>query len=98
MAGAVAGGVPVTAFAVISGSLLLLASRIYNHRKGLDSNMAIFGRPERLALLVLGLLSPDPYSTVLFIAAGFLCLISMVQVLASGMGTRKRNEKATREI
>ena len=46
IAGAVIGGVSSSAFAVIAGSLLLLASRIYNHRKGLNSNAAMFGRPE----------------------------------------------------
>ena len=81
--GAVIGGVPASAFAVIAGSLILMASRIYNHRRGLNSNAAMFGRPERIALLVAGLLSPDPYNTVLFLAAGFLCLVSSAQALAS---------------
>jgi CDP-diacylglycerol--glycerol-3-phosphate 3-phosphatidyltransferase len=90
IAGAVAGGVSSSAFAVIAGSLLLLASRIYNHRKGLNSNAATFGRPERLALLIAGLLSPAPYSTALFLVAGFLCLISSGQILASGMRRNNR--------
>lgn len=80
---AVIGGVPVSAFAVIAGSLVLMASRVYNHRKGLNSNAAMFGRPERITLLVAGLLCPNPYNTVLFITAGLLCLISSVQALAS---------------
>jgi phosphatidylglycerophosphate synthase len=86
--GAVAGGVPVSAFMVIAGSFLLMASRVYNHRKGLNSNAAMFGRPERITLLVAGLLSPDPYNTVLFMVAGFLCLVSSAQALASGMGRK----------
>jgi CDP-diacylglycerol--glycerol-3-phosphate 3-phosphatidyltransferase len=90
IAGAVAGGVSSSAFAVIAGSLLLLASRIYNHRKGLNSNAATFGRPERLALLIAGLLSPAPYSTALFLVAGFLCLVSSGQILASGMRRNNR--------
>jgi CDP-diacylglycerol--glycerol-3-phosphate 3-phosphatidyltransferase len=90
IAGAVIGGVSSSAFAVIAGSLLLLASRIYNHRKGLNSNAAMFGRPERLALLIAGLLSPAPYSTALFLVAGFLCLISSGQILASGMRRNNR--------
>jgi CDP-diacylglycerol--glycerol-3-phosphate 3-phosphatidyltransferase len=90
IAGAVIGGVSSSAFAVIAGSLLLLASRIYNHRKGLNSNAATFGRPERLALLIAGLLSPAPYSTALFLVAGFLCLISSGQILASGMRRNNR--------
>jgi phosphatidylglycerophosphate synthase len=83
IAGAVIGGVSSTALVVIAGSLLLMASRIYNHRKGLDSNAALFGRPERLALLIAGLLSPAPYNAALFLAAGLLCLISSGQILAS---------------
>ncbi|MGA9141433.1 MAG: CDP-alcohol phosphatidyltransferase family protein, partial [Methanocella sp.] len=63
-------------------------SRIYNHRKGLNSNAAMFGRPERLALLIAGLLSPAPYNTVLFLVAGFLCLISSGQILASDHSIR----------
>lgn len=90
--GAVIGGVPVSAFAVIAGSFTLMASRIYNHRKGLDSNAAMFGRPERLILLIVGLLAPAPYNTVLFMAACFLCLVSSAQALASGTGTRKHIE------
>jgi CDP-diacylglycerol---glycerol-3-phosphate 3-phosphatidyltransferase len=85
IAGAVVGGVSSSALAVIAGSLLLMASRIYNHRKGLNSNVAMFGRPERLALLLAGLLSPAPYDTALFLVAGFLCLVSSGQILASGM-------------
>jgi phosphatidylglycerophosphate synthase len=83
IAGAVVGGVSSAAFAVIAGSILLMASRIYNHRKGLNSNAALFGRPERLALLIAGLLSPAPYNTALFLVAGLLCLISSGQILAS---------------
>ena len=84
--GAVIGGAPATAFIVIGGSYLLLAARIYNHRKGLRSDAAMFGRPERITLLVAGLLSPNPYNTVFFLVAGFLCLVSSTQALASGMG------------
>jgi phosphatidylglycerophosphate synthase len=89
IAGAVIGGVSYSSFAVIAGSLLLMASRIYNHRKGLNSNAAMFGRPERLALLIAGLLSPAPYNTALFLVAGLLCLISSGQILATGL--RKNN-------
>jgi CDP-diacylglycerol--glycerol-3-phosphate 3-phosphatidyltransferase len=87
--GVVIGGVSYSAFAVIAGSLLLMATRIYNHRKGLDSNAAMFGRPERLALLIAGLLAPAPYNMALFLAAGFLCLVSSGQILAAG--TRRDN-------
>ena len=84
IAGAVIGGIPPSAFIVIAGSMLLLASRIHNHRRGLNSNAAMFGRPERLTLLIVGLLCPAPLNTVVFIAAGVLCFISSVQALASG--------------
>ena len=85
IAGAVIGGVSPWALIILAGSVLLLASRIYNHRRGLDSNAAMFGRPERLALLITGLLCPAPFNTVIFLTAGFLCFISSGQVLASGM-------------
>jgi phosphatidylglycerophosphate synthase len=88
IAGAVIGGAPVLAFAVIAGSVLLLVSRIYNHRRGLNSNAAMFGRPERIALLVAGLLSPAPYAMTIFVVAGLLCIVSSVQALASGISMR----------
>ncbi len=94
--GAVVGGVPSSAFTVIAGSLFLLASRIYNHRKGLSSDAAMFGRPERLTLLIAGLLSPAPYDTALFLVAGFLCLVSSTQALASCIVAGKLKEKAAR--
>jgi phosphatidylglycerophosphate synthase len=92
--GAVIGGAPPSAFIVVAGSFVLLASRIYNHRKGLNSNAATFGRPERLALLAAGLVSPAPYGTALFAIAGFLCLVSSAQVIASGY----RNNKSRRSL
>jgi CDP-diacylglycerol---glycerol-3-phosphate 3-phosphatidyltransferase len=88
VAGAVAGGVPVSAFAVVAGSFVLLVSRVYNHRRGRNSNAALFGRPERLAVLILGLLVPAPYNTILFAIACALCLVSTVQVLSSGTGRK----------
>ena len=84
VAGAVAGGAPLLAFAVVAGSFVLLAARVYNHRKGLSSNAATFGRPERLGLLLFGLLAPAPYGGVLFLLAGSLCLVSSAQIVASG--------------
>jgi CDP-diacylglycerol---glycerol-3-phosphate 3-phosphatidyltransferase len=88
VAGAVAGGVPAAALAVVAGSFVLLASRVYNHRKGLNSDAALFGRPERLAVLIPGLLAPAPYNTMLFAIACGLCLVSAVQVMMSGMGRK----------
>ena len=90
IAGAVVGGTPTSAFMVIAGSMLLLASRIYNHKRGLSSVAAMFGRPERLALLIAGLLCPAPFDTAFFMAAGILCLISSAQALASGMRQNNR--------
>ncbi|HMK45422.1 MAG TPA: CDP-alcohol phosphatidyltransferase family protein [Methanocella sp.] len=84
--GAVAGGASATAFMVVAGSVLLMASRVHRHRKGLSSDAAMFGRPERLALLIVGLLTPDPWGVILFGVAGFLCVISSVQLLAIGGG------------
>jgi phosphatidylglycerophosphate synthase len=83
--GAVIGGAPILAFAVIAGSVLLMASRVSNHRNGLNSNAAMFGRPERLFLLIVGLVSPAPYNMAIFILAFLLCLVSTAQVLASGI-------------
>jgi phosphatidylglycerophosphate synthase len=93
VAGAFVGGAPATAFLVVGGSLVLLASRIYNHRKGLNSNAAMFGRPERLALLVAGFLCPAPFNAGIFAVAGLLCLVSSAQALASGL--RGKETKAS---
>lgn len=95
--GAVLGGVPATAFLVVLGSFVLLGARVYNHRKGLSSNAAMFGRPERLALLVAGLLCPAPFDTAFFAAAFVLCLVSSAQALASG-NRRELMQKIDRYI
>jgi 2-deoxy-D-gluconate 3-dehydrogenase len=83
--GAVVGGVNFSAYAVVIGSVILMASRIINHRKGLSSDTALFGRPERVGLLLAGLLLPAPYDIGLFVLAGSLCLISSGQIIAYGM-------------
>jgi phosphatidylglycerophosphate synthase len=90
--GAVMGGAPTSAFIVIVGSFILLASRIYNHRKAANSDAAMFGRPERLTLLTLGLIAPVPFDTWLFVFAGFLSVVSSGQVLTSGRGAIPLNE------
>lgn len=87
VAGAVVGGVHPLAFAVVAGSVLLLAARVHNHRKGLDSDAAAVGRPERLALLIAGMLFPYPAGSLLFIADALLCALSSWLVLASGRGS-----------
>ncbi len=80
--GAVIGGVSSIAFFVIIGSLLLMGSRIINHRKGLNSDATTFGRPERVILLLAALIMPSPYSICLFIAAGSICIVSSGQALS----------------
>lgn len=80
--GAVLGGVSASAFLVVLGSFALLGTRVYNHRRGLSSNAAMFGRPERLALLVTGLMCPAPFDTAFFATAFVLCLVSSAQALA----------------
>jgi phosphatidylglycerophosphate synthase len=85
IAGAVLGGAPASAFLVIAGSIALLLSRIYNHRKGLDSNSAMFGRPERLFLLITGLMFSEQYSTAIFVVTFILCIVSSCQALISGI-------------
>ncbi len=90
--GAIIGGVSPLAITVIAGSMLLLASRIHNHRKGLGSDAAVFGRPERLALLIAGMLAPFPVGDLLFIADACLCVVSSYVVLVSGAGPPSRGE------
>jgi phosphatidylglycerophosphate synthase len=93
VAGAVAGGISASAFLVVAGSAVLLASRVYNHRKGVSSDAAMFGRPERLVLLMAGLLCPAPLNSAFFATAGLLCCISSAQALASGFRGNKNNVK-----
>jgi len=94
IAGAIAGGVPATAALVIAGSVLLLASRVHNHRKGLSSDAAIIGRPERLALLVAGMVVASPGDSVLFATNALLCLASSLRVIASGAGTGRGRDRS----
>lgn len=90
VAGAVLGAqAPISAIIVLLGSLALLASRVFNHLRGLNSDAAIFGRPERIMLLVAGLMVSEPYGTVLFITAGICCIVSSVQVILSGVAQEK---------
>jgi len=82
---AVAGGlVSPMAFVVAAGSFPLMAARDHDHIKEADSNAAAFGRPERLTLLIAGLLSPEPLANILFLLAGTCCLISSLQVIIYG--------------
>lgn len=98
VAGAVVGGAPTAAFLVVGGSFLLLASRIYNHLRGLSSDAAMFGRPERLTLLIAGLLASAPFNLALFATACLLCLVSSLQALASGIrSSRDQDHSQIRE-
>jgi phosphatidylglycerophosphate synthase len=90
VAGAVAGGVSPLATGVVVGSVLLMASRVRNHRKGLASDAAMFGRPERLLLLVTGVLLPSPGDVLLSGTNTLLCVVSSCQVLASGARADER--------
>ena len=90
VAGAIAGGVSPLAAGVVAGSVLLMASRVYNHRRGLASDAATFGRPERLLLLVAGMLLPSPGDALLFGTGTLLCIVSSWQVLASGAPAGRR--------
>lgn len=90
--GAVIGGVTPLAITVVAGSVILLASRVRNHRMGLGSDAAVFGRPERLALLIAGMLSPYPASALLFVVDGAACVASSGLVLASSAEVLPRGE------
>ena len=97
VAGAIIGGASLASLIVIGGSYLLLAARIHNHLKGLNSNAAPFSRPERLALLIAGLLAPAPYNLVLFATGGLLCLVSSSMIVALGLKStrsKKRSQQA----
>ena len=85
VAGAVFGaGVPPSAFLVIGGAFALLFARVYSRTHGRDHVFTTFGRPERVALLIAGILSPAPFNTVLFVTAALCCVISSAQILALG--------------
>ena len=55
-----------------------------------------FWRPERLALLIVGVLCPTPINTVLFVAAGLCCVFSYAQILARGITVQ--NERREKEF
>jgi CDP-diacylglycerol--glycerol-3-phosphate 3-phosphatidyltransferase len=93
--GAVFGaGVPPSAFFVIGGAFTLLFARVYGRAHGRGPVFTMFGRPERLALLVVGILSPAPLNTVLFVAAALCCVISSAQILALGRFRRAKIGRA----
>jgi phosphatidylglycerophosphate synthase len=86
IAGAVIGGSPISGLFVVAGSLALLLARVHVHRKDLRSDVARFSRPERLALIIIGLLAPYPFNVMVFLAAGILSFISALKVLSTLRG------------
>jgi phosphatidylglycerophosphate synthase len=80
--GAVLGAhVPLSAFVVVGGAFVLLLARVYGHVHKWGAIATTFGRPERLVLLVAGILSPAPMNMLLFFAAGISCVFASVQIL-----------------
>lgn len=94
IAGAVIGGTPPSALIVVAGSLALLMARVQVHRMGQRSDAARFSRPERLALIIIGLLAPYPINVLIFLAAGVLSSITALQVW---MASRKAGTDARKE-
>jgi phosphatidylglycerophosphate synthase len=94
--GAVVGGSSARAFIVVGGSLVLMLMRVLAHLQGQSSDMASFGRPERLLLLTLGLLVSSPYSDWFFGVAGLLCAISSVQIISKG--SRFKRQRSVRKL
>jgi phosphatidylglycerophosphate synthase len=95
VAGVVLGaGVPPSAFFVIGGAFMLLFARVYARTHGRGTVSTTFGRPERLALLIAGILCPAPLNTVLFVAAALCSVISSAQILALGRSRRAKIERA----
>jgi len=83
--GAVLGAnVPLSAFIVVGGAFALLFVRAYGHEQKWGATTTTFGRPERLAFLIVGILCPTPINTLLFVAAGLCCVFSSAQILAHG--------------
>jgi phosphatidylglycerophosphate synthase len=81
--GAVLGAhAPPSGLAVVAGAFLLLFARMYGHTQYCGTVATPFGRPERLTLLVAGLLSPHPLNIILFVAAALGCVVSAAQVVA----------------
>jgi len=88
--GAVLGAqVPPSAFIIVGGAFTLLFAQAYGHRHQWGAVPTTFGRPERLAFLVAGMLCPTPINTLLFVAAGLCCVFSSVQILAQGIVVQK---------
>lgn len=79
--GAVIGGCSPAALLIVLGSLVQLVIRTAFHLSGERTNSAWFSRPERLAFIIIGVLSPAPYSTAIFFVGALLCLLSSAYVI-----------------
>ena len=83
--GALVGGLIQTLGVVaIVGSTSLLILRAASHRRGLKTDYVLFGRFERLAFILAGLLVPIVLvSTICFAVAGGFGLVSAFQIAVS---------------
>jgi phosphatidylglycerophosphate synthase len=82
VAGAFAAGIiqPLGLVAVV-GSVALLVMRAISYKRGLRTDYVLFGRFERLAFILAGLLVPTAaVSTVCFVIAGGFGLVSAAQI------------------
>ena len=71
---------PIGVVAII-GSAALLSMRTMSYHYGLDTNYVSFGRVERIAFLVIGLIASSPaVSTFCFVIVGIFGLISSCQI------------------
>jgi phosphatidylglycerophosphate synthase len=80
--GALAGGIiePLGVVAIV-GSTNLFAFRALSHARGLNTDYVVFGRTERLTLILLGLILPfTALSTVCFVVAGCFGFASSLQI------------------
>jgi CDP-diacylglycerol--glycerol-3-phosphate 3-phosphatidyltransferase len=83
--GALAGGIiePIGLLAIV-GSVSLLLCRALAYARGLSTDYVLFGRVERLALILCGLVAPFvTISTLCFVTAGAIGLVSTIQIIST---------------
>jgi phosphatidylglycerophosphate synthase len=83
--GALASGIiePIGLLAIV-GSVSLLLLRALSYARGLNTDYVLFGRVERLALILCGLVAPFVMaSTLCFVVAGALGLASSTQIIST---------------
>jgi CDP-diacylglycerol---glycerol-3-phosphate 3-phosphatidyltransferase len=93
--GALIGGIiqPLGLVAII-GSTSLLTLRAVSHKLGLRTDYVLFGRFERLAFILAGLLVPIVLvSTICFVVAGGFGLVSTFQIAVSLRHNFKKNKR-----